>query len=476
MACAALFGAATVSGHTAAAEAACDSDAIIYCGISSPSNFISKVRDNDSKNGHHDLKAIYAYYGLKANDYDNFVAHAVSGTAYNDGRIVVDGKVIATGAKNIGREASVQGPHPFPVVINGQTYYGNDDGIMYATTSHPVYVLFDDSGTMQFAVEKACGNPAFGTVVRTSASCSVLHKDAVAGKLNTYRFTAEAATKGNATITKYVYNFGDGSPSVTKINGSAPVEHTYTKAGNFTASVTVYASVPGDANVKLPSVSLCTKVINVSLPFYNCVALTGAILDKSKFSYSFTAKANYGNGATFTSVDFTFGDGKSQGVVKPTGNVVTITHTYAKAGQYNIAALLHFTVNGKAVTAPTCTAAVTPTTPPTPTCKPGVPVGSAECLPPCQPGSTVPPESAECQPPELPNTGAGNVVALFGVVAVAGFLVYRHILFRQHKAAFLAAERGTSPLPLGNPLSDAPLADTPLDAARKKAFRRRRQF
>lgn len=471
-----LTSAATLTVHKAAAAPACDSDAIIYCGISSPGNFISKVRSNDSGNGHHDLKAIYAHYGLSASDYDNFAAHAVSGTAYNDGRIVVDGKVIATGAKNIGRDASVQGPHAFPVGIDGQTYYGNDDGVMYADNEHPVYVLFDNSGTMQFAVEKACGNPAFGNVVHTSASCSVLHESAVSGKLNTYSFTAAATTQGNATINRYVYNFGDGTPTVTKNDGTAPVTHTYTKAGSFTASVTVYASVPGNNDLKLQSVSMCTKVIKVVLPFYNCVALSGAILDKTKYSYSFTAKANYGNGADFVSADFTFGDTKYQNGVKPKGNVVTVTHTYATAGKYNIAAVLHFTVDGKPVTAPTCTASVTPTTPPVSTCKPGVPVGSPACLAPCQPGSSVPPSSPQCQPPELPNTGAGNVVALFGVVAVGGFLVYRHILFRRHKAAFLAAERGSSPLPLGNPLSGTPLAGTPLASAQKKAFRRRRQF
>jgi hypothetical protein len=68
------------------------------------------------------------------------------------------------------------------------------------------------------------------------------------------------------------------------------------------------------------------------------------------------------------------------------------------------------------------------------------------------------------------------VIALFAVVAIASFLVYRHILFRKHKAAFLAAERGTSPLPLGNPLSDQPLAGTPLAPPQKRSFRRKRQF
>lgn len=459
-----------------ASAADCDSNAIIYCGFSGASDFIAKVRGNDSNNGHHDLQAVYAHYGLSAAEYNDFAAHAIAGTAYRDGRIVVNGKTVATGTKSIGREKSVQGSNPFSVVIGNTTYYGNTNDKAFASDGLPVYVLFDGQGTMEFAVLKACGNPIFGNNVHTSASCNALNKTPVSGQLNTYDFTASANTSGNATITKYVYNFGDGSPTVTTTSGSKAVRHTYTKAGNFTASVTEYASVPGNSNLKLPVVSMCTKAINVTLPFYNCAALTGAILDKTKFKYSFTAKANFGNGAGFTTADFTFGDGTAQKNVKPTtGNSVTVTHAYAKAGKYNIAAVLHFSVNGKAVTAPTCTAMVTPTTPPVSTCKPGVPVGSPDCLPPCTEGSATPPGSPQCQPQVLPATGAGNVVAIFAAVAVGGFIVYRQIIFRKHKAAFTAAMNGTSPLPLGDPLSDQPLAGTPL-ARKVHSLRRKRPF
>jgi LPXTG-motif cell wall-anchored protein len=216
--------------------------------------------------------------------------------------------------------------------------------------------------------------------------------------------------------------------------------------------------------------------VNVTLPFYSCVSLTGAILDKSKFQYSFTAAAKYGNGANFTSADFIYGDGTKQIGVKPTGAAVAVTHSYAKAGSYNISAMLHFTVNGKAVTANTCTAVVTPTTPPTPTCKPGVPVGSSECTP-CQYDTSLPSNSPQCLPPSLPNTGAGNTIVIFGGVVVAGFLVYRQLLFRKHKTAFLAAQMGSSPLPLGDPLSNQPLAGTPLaHPAKRRSLRRRRPF
>lgn len=478
-----LVGGATLTVSRVSAAGDCDNNAIIHCGFSSASGFISDVRNNSDDVGHHDLQSVYAHQFvsgqfLSSSIYGDFASHAVAGTAYKDGRIVVNGQTVATGTSSIGRLESFQGSNPKSYVVGSTTYWGNVNSQSFASDSLPVYVLFNDQGTMQFAVLKSCGNPVFGPPVKTSASCNSLQKTAVAGQLNTYDFTASTNVQGNARIVKYVYNFGDGTTQTVTSNFGQAVRHTYTKAGTFTATVTQFVSVPGNDNLQLPVISMCTKTVTVTLPFYSCTSLTGAILDQSKFEYSFTATASYGNGATFTGADFTFGDGKSQTGVKPsTSKTVTVTHTYAQAGNYNIAALLHFTVNGKDVTAShSCTASVTPTTPPTSTCKPGVPVGSPECLPPCQPGSSVPPESAQCQPPSLPNTGAGNTIAIFSAVAVAGFLVYRQILYRRHKAAFLAAEEGTSALPLGQPLDDeAPLAGTPL-ASKRKSLRRPRRF
>lgn len=457
-----------------AATPGCDSDVIMYCGFTDPTDFIRKARTNDSGNGHFDLNTIYSHYNLPTSEYDRFVREAKPATIYRDGRVVVDGKTVATDGQNLGREAGTQGPGSYPIAIGGTTYYGNANSRTYANDL-PGYVLFDNTGTMQFATLKLCGNPIFGNVVKTSASCSALQSTPVSGKMNTYSFTASATSTGNATITKFVYDFGDGSPTVTATSGTQAVEHTYSKAGNFTAKVTVYASVPGNPNLQLPVVGTCTKVINITIPY--CVELSGAILDKTKLMYSFVAKASFGGGVTFKSADFVFGDGKSQNGVTPNGTTATVNHTYDSAGNYNAAATLHFSVNGADYTAPTCTAKVTPEQPPTPTCKPGVPVGSPECTP-CPYDSSLSNTSDQCKPQVLPDTGAGNVIAIFAALVVAGFLVYRQLLFRKHKAAFVAAQNGTSPLPLGDPLSeDAPLAGTPLaQRPTSNRFRRKRPF
>jgi len=476
-----------------------DDNAIIYCGFSSPSTFISKVKSNDSGNGHEDLQAVYAYYGLEPADYNNFVSYAEPGTVYSNGTIVVDmhvngqtiAQTVATNTKSIGRLASYQDPNTStfftqPISVNGKTvdYYGNLDGKTFANgvTSLPVTVLFNKAGVMQFAVDDACGNPDFGTPVTPTYSCSALHDTKVANQANTYQFTTTAPVGNNAVITKTVYDFGDGkTATVTGPNSpNVPVTHTYTTSNTFTASVTVYVSLPGSQD-SIPVTSVkCQTKITVLIPYYQCAELTGAILDKNKLSISLTATAKYGGGATFTSADFDFGDGDVQDGVKPVNGVVTVTvtHTYATANTYNASAVLHFMVNGEAVTATPCPAIVTPTAPPTPECKPGVAEGSAACTP-CPTNLSVPSNSSQCTtppPPTLPNTGAGDTIAIFSGVVVAAFLVYRQLIFRKHRAAFLAAEQGTSPLPLSDPLDEEPQPTVTPSAPYKRSLRRNRRY
>lgn len=457
-----------------AQAADCDQNAIIYCGFSAASDFISTVRANDSRNGHHDLQTVYAAYGLEPTSYDKFVSSARPGTAYKDGRIVVDGQTVATNAKSIGRQAAAQGSGYFTQNIGGTNYYGNSNSVVFKSDSIPVMALFDSHGSLQFAVLTACGNPINGNNVNPNYSCDMLKMTPVSGKSNTYSFSAAATAGNNATISKLVYDFGDGSTATTT-STSASVQHMYTKGGTFTAKVTVYVKLPGNQETTVSSGS-CQKTVTITIPFYECVQLAGAILDKSKYSYRFVATAKYGNGATLTSADFTFGDGTTAKNVKPAdANTISADHAYAAAGTYSASAVLHFTVDGKDVTAAACKAVVTPTTPPTPECKPGVPVGSPLCTP-CQYDTSLPADSPQCIPPALPNTGAGHTIAIFGAVAAGGFLVYRQLLFRKHRAAFQAAQIGSSPLPLGQPLDDNnPLQGTPLARVRK-TLRRRRPF
>jgi hypothetical protein len=476
---ASLAGGTGLLAHQASA-ATCDDNDIIKCGFSQndKSDFVNKVKQNSVANGgHNDLQAFYSYsrFGFTSADYDDFVQHAVLANAMRDGSIKLpNGQVVLKNGITFGRSLSVHSPNPTTITVGGTKYYGNVPDITYkaGVNSIPIYVLFDKTGTMRFAVMPACGNPMTGNVVPTSASCTALHATPVPGQPNTYDFTTDESHQGNATIKNFVYNFGDGQTK-TVTDGKVAVRHTYKTMGDFHASVTVYASVPGNDNLQLTS-TLCTKVISIRMP--SCVQLMPAVVDKSKWSYSFTVTASPGSGVTLTGADFDFGDGKTQTGVKPnTATTVTVAHVYSAAGSYNISSVLHFSFNGADLTALTCTGLVTPETV-APECKPGVPVGNPECNP-CQYDTSLPSDSPKCKPPELPNTGAGNTIAIFTAVAIGGWLVYRQLLFRKHRAAYTAAQMGTSPLPLGDPLSpNAPLDGTPLAPHRRTGFRRRRQF
>jgi hypothetical protein len=131
-------------------------------------------------------------------------------------------------------------------------------------------------------------------------------------------------------------------------------------------------------------------------PVYTCDAFDVTLgkdrmVTVSKFNY--TAK----NGATFKNAVISWGDSSAD---LTTNTAVGQKHSYAKDGTYTISAVAHFTVDGKDVTASgNCAKTVTFNTP-------GV-------------------------PPELPNTGAGQVIGLFGAVAVVSAFAHRLFVSRR---------------------------------------------
>ena len=417
----------------------CDNNAIMRCGFNGAADFITKAQANAPG----DLPAVYADYGLVSSQYSRFVTSAKLGTAYKDGRIVVDGQTVATNSTSIGRLASFQGSGYFTKVINGHTYYGNTNAQAFASDALPVMVMFNAQGVMQFAVLTSCGNPMTGTKVTPTYACNLLQKSAVAGKANTYSFTTSASAGNGATIAKVVYDFGDGT-TVAQTSPTTPVEHTYTTGGTFTAKVTVYVNLPGSQVTTVTSAQ-CATQITVVMPFYSCVQLLGAAIESSKTNFRFTATARFGGGATFTSAMFNFGD-TTNATVTPSGMIATTDHNFSDTGSHTVIATLTFNTGmSNQIASVTCQVTVSSTQPPQ-ECKPGVPMGSPECLAPCQPGSSVPPESPQCEttpppttptptppttPAVLPNTGAGNVIGLFAGAVVAGTIGYRLFLSRK---------------------------------------------
>jgi len=230
----------------------CTSNSIITCGAQSPSTFISKLRANSPA----DLQDIYSSFTLTPDKYADFASHAKMGTAYMDGRLVVNGQTVVRDSWSIGRE-----PFSYSTenVINGQTYYQSNTTDVQKSDL-PAMVYFNDEGKVQFAVLTACGNPMGGTRVPAGGSCDMLQKTAVSGSDNTYMFTSKATAANGSKVTKVVYDFGDGTSTVTQSNPATPVRHSYANAGTWTAKVTAYISNVGGADVPLTATACQTEV------------------------------------------------------------------------------------------------------------------------------------------------------------------------------------------------------------------------
>ena len=405
----------------------CSNNSIIKCGAQTPTEFINKVEANNPA----DLQDIYSAYTLTPDKYSSFEQTAKMGTAYKNGTIVVDGQTVATDSWSIGREKK---PYSTDDVINGHTYYKSYSKDVFAVDSIPAMVYFNDQGNIQFAVLTACGNPMGGTPVVSKNSCDMLQKTAVQGQDNTYQFTTKATVGNGAKVSRVVYDFGDGSATVTQSDAAAAVTHTYSKSGTFTAKVTVFVVNASGNEVSLTAAT-CQTQITVQQPTpppvqpvnYACTNLQATVDQNNYLVYTFTANTT-ANNATLKSADFDFGDGMTAPGIGPVANApatATVQHTYAKAGTYQVKATVHFaaaaaaqqtTQNGTQVQAgvavvkdATCATTVTINAPA-----------------PVTPAATPPQPTAP-----LPNAGPAGVAGIFGGASAIGALGYRLRLRRK---------------------------------------------
>jgi PKD repeat protein len=128
--------------------------------------------------------------------------------------------------------------------------------------------------------------------------------------------------------------------------------------------------------------------------------------------------------AQLKSADFDFGDGSTAENVTPASDsTVSVTHEYDQAKSYDVQATVNFTVTGqngeKSVKSVQCTCHVQVTPKPTPAA-------------PTKPTKPTKPAPKQPQAPQqLPNTGAGDVLGLFGAASLIGGIGYRIFLSRR---------------------------------------------
>lgn len=384
-----------------AQAANCSDNDIIRCGATSAGDLAAKYNANTSG----DLKAIYQQFGLSPDEISRFTSTAKMGTAYKDGRVVVDGKVVATEVNSLGR-TTLGGKNNVPITIGGKTYHYGSNSSNFGSDSLPTLVMMNpDTHEMEFAALTACGNPVWGKSPKYK--CSMLNREDV--DRDTFNFSTSVVAESGATVSRVVYDFGDGETQTVTDPGQK-VSHTYAEAGDYTAKVTVYFSVNG--REESDTRKECTKPVEVKPeapnPVYECTALTARKITRTK--YEFTATTHADGGATLKDADFDFGDGQSAKGIKPKDEKkIVIEHEYAKEGSYKIATTVNFNIANE-VKSNTCKTEVTVDNQPPEECKPGIPEGDEQC---------------EEKPVSLPSTGPaeifGSAVGLGSVVTAGGY-------------------------------------------------------
>jgi hypothetical protein len=440
----ATAGAATITSPSAAKADSCDPVNIVLCGLDGRSldSAINSFRagyNNGGNNGHNDLKAVYRWSGAT----DASVAGMNSsntklGTLYKNGDIKVNGTLVGHDAWVAARFGG--GQNGFVEISPG--VWARKTTTSFAQASAPVIVHMNANGNADFAVMIGCGNAVkFPPVEQRhpSLSCDNLTKDKVADRK--FHFNASASAK-DTTITKYVFDFGDGTNDTVRTSTkTASTSHSFAKFDHdYQVRVTVFSS--DFANGKTSG--NCVLTVHTSpqpvKPALTCDQLAQKV-DNQALTYTYTAKAT-ATKTTITSYVFTYLDTSNNTsvtkMVRTSAASASDTHTFAKN---NNMYLISVVVNSKDinnVTSASCKHKLT--TPPVNQCKPGIPVGDVRCTE-CVPGETQLPEGCvtTVTPPTTPtvlgastltDTGPGSFLAIFGLSSTVGVLVHRFVLRR----------------------------------------------
>lgn len=372
----------------------CDANAIMNCGAADANEFRTKFNANAPG----DLPAIYGHYWIPRD------LQVVQGQAFRDGTVRVNGKVVATNAKSIGRQAI---PGSRPISIAGKTYYETPNSVAFKTDGLPTMVALDAQGNFKYAVINACGNPIYATPVPPTPptpptppqppketpkySCTNLTIEHISNTQK--KFTYSASATGGATVASYTVDFGDGTNENTT---ATSLEHTYANRTG-TTTVRVTAKINVDGKTVDATGGNCVKSFEIKKPGeVACTALD--VISKGSNKYDFTIRKTETN-ATYNGATMDYGDGQTEQI-----SGTTASHQYAQAGNYTITATLRFNIDGN-VKDVKCTAAIQP----------------------CEYDATLPKDSPDCQKPvtpavvELPKTGPGQMV--LGGLGIASVIV-----------------------------------------------------
>lgn len=230
-----VIGALSLQQPAQALDSSRDPDqyAVVYNGTMS----VDEIKDNYNKKDH---AAVFSAFGIKKSDLGGDIR---DGIVYQDGRVVVGGKTVATGAVMAARH------------LGGSSISGSDTAkkvsVSKMSDAQTAFVKFDSNGNFLWAIMKPCGNPVTATPPKPEPKPAAACKSLTATALNRtqYRLNAEATKENGATISNYTFTVksADGNTVRTK---EKPTESRYAYTtlpalapGSYSASVVVTTSV-----------------------------------------------------------------------------------------------------------------------------------------------------------------------------------------------------------------------------------------
>jgi hypothetical protein len=216
-----MFGALVPVAVQAASTALnCDSNAMMWCGATSKSEFDNKLHNGDGHNSAANLQQIYIGEGrLTQASFD--ASTTVMGTVFKDGRVVVGGKVVATDARSDGRVQEAGS-------VKVGTMWRSTTQTSFLSDSIPAFVNMQ-GGTMRWFVLQSCGNFGVGKPVaspppsktttpppvpqkKVSVSCVAIAVAQV-DKTNPSKMRFTVTPSGQATGSRFNFNGNDPQDS-----------------------------------------------------------------------------------------------------------------------------------------------------------------------------------------------------------------------------------------------------------------------
>lgn len=124
----------------------CDANAIMWCGAYSKTEWAYKLVGGDKHNAPANLQAIYGGFGVLIDE----MKQAVDGVVTKDGRVMVNGQVVATGAQSAGRRY-------MPTSVKQHGVWLRSTNVSFNSPQLDAYV-YRKNGVFEWAIIKACGN------------------------------------------------------------------------------------------------------------------------------------------------------------------------------------------------------------------------------------------------------------------------------------------------------------------------------